>query len=115
MTAIIEADGVSKRFRQHKRFPGFLGALRSLVTRDFTEVVAVENISFTIGQGEAVGYLGPNGAGKSTMIKMMTGILVPSGGAVRVLGRTPHENRIANAREIGVVFGQRSQLWWTCR
>ena len=112
MTTIIQADGVSKRFRQHKRFPGFVGALRSLVTREYTEVVAVENISFTIGRGEAVGYLGPNGAGKSTMIKMMTGILVPSGGDVRVFGRTPHENRIANAREIGVVFGQRSQLWW---
>jgi ABC-2 type transport system ATP-binding protein len=112
MTTIIQADGVSKRFRQHKRFPGFVGALRSLVTREYTEVVAVENISFTIGAGEAVGYLGPNGAGKSTMIKMMTGILVPSGGDVRVFGRTPHENRIANAREIGVVFGQRSQLWW---
>jgi ABC-2 type transport system ATP-binding protein len=112
MTTIISADGVSKRFRQHKRFPGFSGALRSLVTRDFTEVVAVADVSFEIGQGEAVGYLGPNGAGKSTMIKMMTGILVPSGGDVRVLGRVPHENRIANAREIGVVFGQRSQLWW---
>jgi ABC-2 type transport system ATP-binding protein len=112
MTTIIEADGVSKSFRQHKRFPGFFGALRSLVTRDFTEVAAVENVSFTIGDGEAVGYLGPNGAGKSTMIKMMTGILVPSGGEVRVFGRTPHVHRIVNAREIGVVFGQRSQLWW---
>ena len=112
MTTIISADGVSKRFRQHKRFSGFFGAMRGLVTRDFTEVVAVEDVSFAIGQGEAVGYLGPNGAGKSTMIKMMTGILVPSGGDVRVLGRVPHENRIANAREIGVVFGQRSQLWW---
>ncbi|MEO7223285.1 MAG: ATP-binding cassette domain-containing protein [Devosia sp.] len=112
MTTIIQADGVSKRFRQHRRFPGFFGALRSLVTRDFTEVVAVDGVSFTIGEGEAIGYLGPNGAGKSTMIKMMTGILVPSGGDVRVFGRTPHEHRIANAREIGVVFGQRSQLWW---
>jgi ABC-2 type transport system ATP-binding protein len=112
MTTIISADGVSKRFRQHKRFPGFFGALRSLVTRDVTEIVAVEDVSFTIAEGEAVGYLGPNGAGKSTMIKMMTGILVPSGGAVRVLGRTPHENRIVNARQIGVVFGQRRQLWW---
>jgi ABC-2 type transport system ATP-binding protein len=112
MTTIIQADGVSKLFRQHRRFPGVFGALRSLVTREFTEVVAVENVSFTISQGEAVGYLGPNGAGKSTMIKMMTGILVPSGGKVRVFGRTPHEHRVTNAREIGVVFGQRSQLWW---
>jgi len=112
MTAIIEADGVSKRFRQHRRYPGLRGALRTLVTRDFTEVAAVENISFSIGAGEAVGYLGPNGAGKSTMIKMMTGILVPSAGRVSVFGRTPYEHRLANAREIGVVFGQRSQLWW---
>jgi ABC-2 type transport system ATP-binding protein len=112
MTTIIQADGVSKRFRQHRRFPGFFGALRSLVTQDFTEVAAVDGISFRIEQGEAVGYLGPNGAGKSTMIKMMTGILVPSAGSVRVFGRTPNEHRVLNAREIGVVFGQRSQLWW---
>jgi ABC-2 type transport system ATP-binding protein len=112
MTTIISADGASKRFRQHKRFPGLFGALKSLVTRDFNEVVAVDGVSFTIRQGEAVGYLGPNGAGKSTMIKMMTGILVPSGGEVKVFGRTPHEHRVLNAREIGVVFGQRSQLWW---
>jgi ABC-2 type transport system ATP-binding protein len=112
MPTIIEALGVSKSFRQHKRFPGLGGAFKSLVTREFTEVHAVREVSFVIGQGEAVGYLGPNGAGKSTMIKMLTGILVPSGGAVQVFGRTPHEHRVANAREIGVVFGQRSQLWW---
>jgi ABC-2 type transport system ATP-binding protein len=112
MTALIEARGVSKRFRQHKRFPGLLGALKTLVTSEYTEVAAVSDISFDIGAGEAVGYLGPNGAGKSTMIKMMTGILVPSSGTLTVLGRTPHEQRMANARQIGVVFGQRSQLWW---
>ena len=112
MTALIEARGVSKRFRQHKRFPGLLGAFKSLVTTEYTEVSAVSDVSFDIGAGEAVGYLGPNGAGKSTMIKMMTGILVPSDGTLTVLGRTPHERRMANAREIGVVFGQRSQLWW---
>jgi ABC-2 type transport system ATP-binding protein len=112
MVAIIEARAVSKRFRQHRRFPGFLGALRTLVTAEYTEVEAVSDVSFTIAQGEAVGYLGPNGAGKSTMIKMMTGILVPSAGDICVLGRVPHRERQANAREIGVVFGQRSQLWW---
>src|SRR5205807_5210253 len=73
---------------------------------------AVRDVSFAIREGEAVGYLGPNGAGKSTMIKMMTGILVPSAGRVTVLGRTPHRKRQDNAREIGVVFGQRTQLWW---
>lgn len=112
MTAQIEARAVSKRFRQHKRFPGFLGALKTLVTSEYTEVTAVADVSFDIAAGEAVGYLGPNGAGKSTMIKMMTGILVPTDGTVSVLGRTPHEKRLENARQIGVVFGQRSQLWW---
>ena len=112
MTALIEARGVSKRFRQHKRFPGLLGAFKTLVTSEYTEVAAVSDVSFDIAAGEAVGYLGPNGAGKSTMIKMMTGILVPSAGSISVLGRTPHEQRMANARQIGVVFGQRSQLWW---
>ena len=112
MSAIIEPRSASKRFRQHKRIPGFSGALRTLLTREFTEVVAGDDISFTIEAGEAVGYLGPNGAGKSTMIKMLTGILVPSSGTVSVLGRTPHQQRTLNAREIGVVFGQRSQLWW---
>ncbi|MBB3353639.1 ABC-type uncharacterized transport system ATPase subunit [Rhizobium sp. BK049] len=112
MPALIEARGVSKRFRQHKRFPGLIGAFKTLVTSEYTEVKAVSDISFDITAGEAVGYLGPNGAGKSTMIKMMTGILVPSSGTLSVLGRTPHLSRMDNAREIGVVFGQRSQLWW---
>jgi ABC-2 type transport system ATP-binding protein len=109
---IIEVKGVSKCFRQYQRFPGVLGALRSLFTREFTELVAVSDISFEIRRGEAIGYLGPNGAGKSTMIKMLTGILLPSSGSVRVLGRVPHAERVQNARQIGVVFGQRSQLWW---
>ncbi|MDV3250169.1 ATP-binding cassette domain-containing protein [Devosia sp. BK] len=110
--AIISASSVEKIFRQPKRQSGFGGAIRGLFSRDFTEIRAVDGISFTIQPREAVGYLGPNGAGKSTMIKMMTGILVPSSGTVQVLGREPHTNRITNAAEIGVVFGQRSQLWW---
>lgn len=112
MSAIIAASGVSKTFRQPKRFSGMGGALKGLFSREYTEVHAVSEISFSIAPGEAVGYLGPNGAGKSTMIKMMTGILVPSTGELSVLGRTPHEQRMVNAAEIGVVFGQRSQLWW---
>lgn len=112
MAALIEARGVSKHFRQHKRFPRLFGAIKTLVTTEYTEVTAVSDVSFSINSGEAVGYLGPNGAGKSTMIKMMTGILVPSSGMLSVLGRTPHHHRVANAHKIGVVFGQRSQLWW---
>ena len=112
MSAIIAASGVSKTFRQPKRFPGFGGAIKGLFSREHTEVHAVADISFSIAAGEAVGYLGPNGAGKSTMIKMMTGILVPSAGTLSVLGRSPHQQRMLNAAEIGVVFGQHSQLWW---
>lgn len=112
MAPIISAAGVSKTFRQLKREPGFAGALRSLFSRTYSEIRAVDGISFAIEPGEAVGYLGPNGAGKSTMIKMMTGILTPSAGTLSVLGREPHSHRIVNASEIGVVFGQRSQLWW---
>jgi len=109
---LITASAVSKSFRQPRRFPGVLGALRGLFTHEFTQIDAVSEVSFEIRAGEAVGYLGPNGAGKSTMIKMLTGILLPTSGQLRVLGRTPHTQRIANARELGVVFGQRSQLWW---
>lgn len=112
MSPIISASGVGKTFRQLKRQSGFGGAIRSLFSRDYTEIRAVDGVSFVIDPGEAVGYLGPNGAGKSTMIKMMTGILTPSAGTLSVLGREPHSNRMVNAREIGVVFGQRSQLWW---
>lgn len=112
MSPIISASGVGKTFRQLKRQSGFGGAIRSLFSRDYAEIRAVDSISFAIEPGEAVGYLGPNGAGKSTMIKMMTGILTPSAGSLSVLGREPHANRMVNAREIGVVFGQRSQLWW---
>ena len=112
MTPIISASGVGKTFRQLKRQSGLGGAIRSLFSRDYAEIRAVDGISFVIEPGEAVGYLGPNGAGKSTMIKMMTGILTPSAGTLSVLGREPHSSRMLNAREIGVVFGQRSQLWW---
>ncbi|WFR65012.1 ATP-binding cassette domain-containing protein [Paenibacillus amylolyticus] len=110
--SIIDVNGITKVYRQYKRFPGLVGSLRSLVTRQYTEEIAVRDITFSIKEGEAVGYLGPNGAGKSTMIKMMTGILVPTSGQLRVLGSTPHEARQQNSQHIGVVFGQRSQLWW---
>ncbi|QYO75788.1 ABC transporter ATP-binding protein [Devosia salina] len=112
MAPIISAAGVGKTFRQLKRQSGFGGAIKSLFSRDYTEIRAVAGVSFAIEPGEAVGYLGPNGAGKSTMIKMMTGILTPSAGTLSVLGREPHAHRMTNAAEIGVVFGQRSQLWW---
>ena len=110
--SLIQVDHLSKVFRVPRKDPGVAGAVKALFSPRFDAKVAVDGISFTVEPGEIVGYIGVNGAGKSTTIKMLTGILVPSGGQVRVAGRDPHRERVANAREIGVVFGQRTQLWW---
>ena len=112
MSAIIEIKNVSKEFKVLNRHEGLRGSLKDLFSRDYKTVKAVDNISMQIEQGEIVGYLGPNGAGKSTTIKMMTGVLEPSAGEILVGGSIPYQNRTRNAQEIGVVFGQRSQLWW---
>src|SRR5512135_1262725 len=109
---VIQVEHLSKVFRSTQKDPGIGGALKALVRPRHTEKVAVDDISFTVEPGEVVGYIGVNGAGKSTTIKMLTGILVPTSGSVCVLGRDPHRERVANAQEIGVVFGQRTQLWW---
>lgn len=109
---IIETHELRKTFRSLKRQTGVLGALSTLFSRDFEETVAVENVNLRMDEGEIVGYIGPNGAGKSTTIKMLTGILVPTSGTIRVAGLVPHEHRHENALNIGVVFGQRSQLYW---
>ncbi|MCO5217063.1 MAG: ATP-binding cassette domain-containing protein [Thermomicrobiales bacterium] len=112
MAPIISASHVSKKFKRAKKNPGFTGALKHLVKPVFTEFTAVDDVSFTIEPGESVAYVGPNGAGKSTTVKLLTGILVPSAGEVTVCDIHPFENRQENARNIGVVFGQRTQLWW---
>ncbi|HZY97622.1 MAG TPA: ATP-binding cassette domain-containing protein [Candidatus Cybelea sp.] len=109
---IVETKALRKIFRTPKRTPGALGALRSLFSREYEERVAVNDVTFALEPGELVGYIGPNGAGKSTTIKMLTGILVPTSGEVRVAGLVPWKQRKENARNIGVVFGQRSQLYW---
>jgi ABC-2 type transport system ATP-binding protein len=109
---IIRASDLRKVFRTVKRVPGALGALRTLFSRQHEDRVAVSGISMSLEAGELVGYIGPNGAGKSTTIKMLTGILVPTSGEVEVAGIVPYERRKENARNIGVVFGQRSQLYW---
>ncbi len=110
--ALIEVNGVSKAFRIHRRSPGVLASVRSLFWRDYDVIKAVDGISFRIEPGEMIGYIGPNGAGKSTTIKMLSGILAPDSGSIVVGGRVPHRQRKENARHIGVVFGQRSQLYW---
>ena len=110
--AIIETVDLKKIFRSVVRRPGLSGAVAALFSREYEEKVAVENVNFSLQEGELVGYLGPNGAGKSTTIKMLTGILVPTSGTVRVAGIVPSEHRQQNGQNIGVVFGQRSQLYW---
>lgn len=109
---IIQVDHLVKEFQRPKRIEGAFGGLRSLVTRQSITTRAVNDVSFSIDRGELVGYLGSNGAGKSTTIKMLSGILVPSGGEILVDGRVPWRDRELNALNIGVVFGQRTQLWW---
>ena len=112
MSNITEIKNITKEFKVLNRREGLKGSLKDLFSRDYKIVRAVDNISMSIKQGEIVGYLGPNGAGKSTTIKMMTGILEPTSGEILVGGNVPYQNRTKNAQEIGVVFGQRSQLWW---
>jgi ABC-type uncharacterized transport system ATPase subunit len=109
---MIEAKNVSKSFFLPAPKTGPLASLRALFSRERVERKAVDDISFTVGEGEFVGYIGPNGAGKSTTIKMLAGILHPSAGSIRVAGYSPQTQRIQVAGRIGVVFGQRTQLWW---
>lgn len=108
----IDVRDLRKQFRVQKNREGLGGALRDLFKREYTEVTAVKDISFQIPQGEICGYIGENGAGKSTTIKMLTGILVPTSGHIKVNGFVPHKERERFVQNIGVVFGQRSQLWW---
>ncbi|WP_195576642.1 ABC transporter ATP-binding protein [Paenibacillus sp. 1001270B_150601_E10] len=109
---VIVAEGLTKSYRVSVKEPGLKGAIKHLFNPRYQERVAVNGINLTIKEGEAVAYVGPNGAGKSTTIKMLTGILVPTSGKVLVNGAVPSKNRMDNASRIGVVFGQRTQLWW---
>ncbi|MFC8096304.1 ATP-binding cassette domain-containing protein [Streptomyces sp. NPDC057301] len=112
MSAGIEVRGLSRTFHTTVRRPGFGGALRSLVDPQKAAKHAVCDVTFDVAPGELLALLGPNGAGKSTTIKMLTGILTPTAGEARVAGVVPYEERERNARNIGTVFGQRTQLWW---
>jgi len=110
--AQIELSGICKRFTVYERPEGKWGLLKGAFMRQKRTVQALEEIGFQIGQGELVGYIGPNGAGKSTTVKVMSGILTPDGGDCRICGRVPWKERAAHVSQIGVLFGQRSQLWW---
>ena len=109
---VISVEHLCKDFKVHRRRKGFWGNLGSTVTREYDIINAFEDVNFTLERGELVGYIGANGAGKSTTIKMLTGILVPTSGHIDVMNLTPYLHRKENARRIGVVFGQRTQLWW---
>ena len=109
---MIEMKGISKTYRVRRREAGLGNALKSLVSRDDTLVPALQNMSFTVPDGQILGYIGPNGAGKSTTIKILSGILRPDSGTCTVDGLTPWEDRKKHVARLGVVFGQRSQLWW---
>jgi ABC-2 type transport system ATP-binding protein len=112
MAAIVEVENLTKEFRTFRRREGVWGALQNLFVREYLTVRAVDGVSLSIAPGEMVGYIGANGAGKSTTIKILTGILVPTSGKVVANGFVPYRDRRHYTRHIGVVFGQRTQLWW---
>ena len=109
---MITVEHITKTYRIARRDAGFLNACKSFFHREYDEIRALDDISFTIQDGEMVGYIGPNGAGKSSTIKILSGILTPDSGTCLVNGRVPWKDRIRHASQIGVVFGQRTQLWW---
>ena len=111
MTA-IEVQKLSKTFRTYKKQPGFSGAVKGLFYRKYETVTAVNEVSFSVSEGELVGFLGPNGAGKTTTLKMLSGLLYPSGGTARVLGYVPWERKDGYRRQFALLLGQKNQLWW---
>ena len=110
--SFIKVNQISKTFRVAKKKSGLKESIKSFFKREYIDVKAVEDVSFSIEKGEIVGYIGPNGAGKSTTIKILSGILVPDSGECTIHGMTPWKDRVKYVKNIGVVFGQRSQLWW---
>ena len=109
---MIQVEHLEKHFKKTIKQPGFIGSVKSLFHSQKEIVKAVDDISFHVDKGEILGFIGPNGAGKSTVIKMLTGILTPTGGSCVINGQNPQKNRKKYVKEIGVVFGQRTQLWW---
>ena len=109
---MIHVENLTKEFKKTIKEPGLKGSIKSFFKPKTEIVTAVDNISFDVPKGEILGFIGPNGAGKSTVIKMLTGILTPTSGTCEINGKIPYKNRKSYVREIGVVFGQRTQLWW---
>ncbi|MGN1051470.1 MAG: ATP-binding cassette domain-containing protein, partial [Acutalibacteraceae bacterium] len=109
---MIYVNNLKKEFKKVVKEPGLKGSIKSIIKPKDEIVKAVDGISFTVPDGEILGFIGPNGAGKSTVIKMLTGILTPTSGEIEINGQVPYKNRKEYVKNIGVVFGQRTQLWW---
>jgi len=109
---LIEVQGLTKTFRTYKKLPGFAGAVRGLFHRKYEQTVAVKDVSFTVEEGELVGFLGPNGAGKTTTLKMLAGLLYPTSGSAKVLGYVPWKREDGYRRQFALLLGQKNQLWW---
>ncbi len=109
---LIESNGLTKVYRQNVKQPGLKGALKSLVKTEWTEKLAVDEVTFTMEEGESLACIGENGAGKSTLIKMLVGILTPTKGSVMVYGQNPMDHHAQYLKKIGVIFGQKTNLWW---
>ncbi len=109
---VIQVDGLCKTFRTYKKQPGLKGALKGLLSREYEPVFAVKDVSFSVAEGELVGFLGPNGAGKTTTLKMLAGLVYPSSGSARVLGYTPWRRDDGYRRQFALLLGQKNQLWW---
>src|SRR3954463_3783774 len=112
MMAVIEIEHLSKSYRVYQKQEGLWAALRGLVRREYRDVQAVRDVSLAVEQGEFVAFLGPNGAGKTTTLKLLSGVIYPSGGTARVLGYVPWDRDIAYRRRFALVMGQKNQLWW---
>jgi len=109
---VISVEHLTKYYKVYEKEPGFIGSLKSLVSRKYYNAKAVDDISFQIKEGELVGFIGPNGAGKTTTLKCLSGLLYPTGGSVEVLGFTPYERKTQFLKKIALVMGQKNQLWW---
>jgi ABC-2 type transport system ATP-binding protein len=110
--AAISVQGLTKTFRTYKKQPGFSGAVKGLFRRKYEQTVAVKGVSFSVEEGELVGFLGPNGAGKTTTLKMLAGLLYPTSGSATVLGYTPWKREDGYRRQFALLLGQKNQLWW---
>ena len=109
---MIDVESLTRIFRTYKKQPGFWGGVKGLFRREFEEIRAADNISFTIAEGEFVGFLGPNGAGKTTTLKILSGLIYPTSGRARVAGFDPTRRENAYRRIFALVLGQKNQLWW---